>query len=112
MNVEYVQVESTVKPEIIERGVSTVYLRKDITEKTRVSENGDEQIYWSYLEAKFSYEKFDAYVGLVMAENALKGVNDSDNINKLVEGQEMDGNYQLAVLEAVADLYEALANNV
>ena len=44
-----------------------------------------------------------------MAENAIKGTNDSDNIVQLMAGQETGDSQQLAIMEAIADLYNAVA---
>ena len=44
-----------------------------------------------------------------MAENAIKGTNDSDNIVQLMAGQETGDSQQLAIMEAIADLYDAVA---
>ena len=44
---------------------------------------------------------------MVTAENAIKGQNDSANIASLVSGQSTNEFYQLAIMEAIADLYEA-----
>lgn len=44
-----------------------------------------------------------------MAENAIKGTNDSDNIVQIMAGQETGDSQQLAIMEAIADLYDAVA---
>ena len=46
---------------------------------------------------------------VTMAENAIKGTNDSDNIVQLMAGQETGDSQQLAIMEAIADLYDAVA---
>lgn len=38
-----------------------------------------------------------------------KGTNDSDNIVQLMAGQETGDSQQLAIMEAIADLYDAVA---
>ena len=38
-----------------------------------------------------------------------KGTNDSDNIVQLMAGQETGDFQQLAIMEAIADLYDAVA---
>ena len=37
-----------------------------------------------------------------MAENAIKGTNDSDNIVQIMAGQETGDSQQLAIMEAIA----------
>lgn len=44
-----------------------------------------------------------------MAENAIKGTKDSENIVQLIAGQETGDGNQLAIMEAIADLYDAVA---
>ncbi len=109
MEINYKYAESTVKPTALEVSVGTVYLRKDITSITRTSEQGDETTYWTYQEAALTPEEFNAYTNLVMAENAIKATNDSDNIVQIMAGQETGDNNQLAIMEAIADLYDAIA---
>ncbi len=108
MNVEYVRVESMVKPETLTKDVTTVYIRKDITEETRTNEQGETTTFWSYQEAAMSHEEFDKYITLVQAQNAINGVDDSGNISKLLVGQAASDEYQLSVMSAIADLYETL----
>lgn len=45
----------------------------------------------------------------MMAENAIKGTNDSDNIVQIMAGQKTGDSQQLAIMEAIADLYDAVA---
>lgn len=65
-----------------------IYLRKDITSITRTSEQGDKTTYWTYQEAALTPQEFNEYTNLLMAENAIKGTNDSDNIVQIMAGQE------------------------
>lgn len=108
MELNYRYAESTVKPSAIEINDGTVYLRKDISEQVRTSEQSEEITYWTYQEAQLTPEEFNEYVNMLMAKNAIKGQNDSDNIVSLMIGQENNDNNQLAVMEAIADLYEML----
>ena len=108
MELTYQKSESTVKPLEFEATVDTIYLRKNITEETREQEGFDPIIMYVYDECAMSLEEFNEYSRMVMAQNALKGTNDSANINKLVDGQEMNDMYQLTLMEAIADLYEIL----
>ena len=80
MELNYKYAESTVQPTALEVTVGTVYLRKDITSITRTSEQGDKTTYWTYQEAALTPQEFNEYTNLLMAENAIKGTNDSDNI--------------------------------
>lgn len=108
MELTYQKSESTVKPLEFEATVDTIYLRKNITEETREQEGLDPIAMYVYDECAMSLEEFNEYSRMVMAQNALKGTNDSANINKLVDGQEMNDVYQLTLMEAIADLYEIL----
>ena len=78
MELNYKYAESTVQPTALEVTVGTVYLRKDITSIARTSEQGDKTTYWTYQEAALTPQEFNEYTNLLMAENAIKGTNDSD----------------------------------
>ena len=96
MELNYRDAESTVKPSALEITEGTVYLRKDIAEITRTSEQGgDTTIYYTYQEAALTPQEFNKYTSILMAENAIKGTNDSDNIISLMDGQAAGDNNQL-----------------
>lgn len=84
----------------------TVFLRKN--HKT-VEQNGN--TLWECDETVISIDEFNEYADFVSRQNAIKGINDSDNIASLVSGQSMNEFNQLATMEAIADLYEALASS-
>lgn len=109
MELNYRYAESTVKPAALEVTEGTVYLRKEITSIKRSPEQGDDVVYWTYQEAALTPQEFNDYTSLVMAENAIKGTNDSDNIVKLMAGQENGDSNQLVIMEAIADLYDTIA---
>ena len=104
MELDYRYVESTVKPSALEINDGTVYLRKDYSEIVRTTEQNEEVTYWTYQEAQITTQE----VNMLMAQNAIKGQNDSENIVSLMVGQENNDSNQLAVMEAIADLYEML----
>ena len=101
--------ESTVKPVSIEVGKRTVFLRKDFVEEVRTDMDGNEVTFWTYQEAKMSHEEFERYSNFIVKQNAINGVNDSQNINNLVDGQANSDNNQLIIMEAFADLYDMIA---
>ena len=105
MELIYRPSESTVRPVEIEKSKRTVFLRKDIVEEER-----DGSVYYTYQEAKLSHEEFDKYASFVAAKNAINGVNDSTNIVNIINGQAVGDNNQLIIMEALADLYDAIAN--
>lgn len=109
MELQYKYAESTVKPAALEVTEGTVYIRKDITSVTRIHEQGDETVYWTYQEAELTPKEFNEYTSLLMAENAIKGTNDSSNIVQLMAAQETGDTNQLAIMEAIADLYDIIA---
>lgn len=86
--------ESTVKPESVEISSTTVFLRKDITKEKRTDELGKSIIFWTYQEAKMTPDEFVAYAGLISAKDAISNVT-IDN--------------QLAIMEAIADLYDEIS---
>lgn len=108
MELDYRYAESTVKPSALEINDGTVYLRKDYSEIVRTSEQSEKVTYWTYQEAQITTQEFNEYVNMLMAQNAIKGQNDSKNIVSLMVGQENNDSNQLAVMEAIADLYEML----
>lgn len=110
MKFDYVYAESTVKPPFIERGYSTVFINKDVASEERTNPDGSTTTFWTYQQAEVPTEEFDAYIELLMANNAIKGVNDSENISQLVDGQANGDNNQLIIMEAIADLYDVIAS--
>lgn len=100
--------ESTVQPSAIEMCKKSVFVRQNITESTRTDESGNTVTYWAYEEASLTPEEFNEYVQYISASNALKGVNDSGNILRILSGQELSDNNQMIVMEAIADLYDVI----
>lgn len=95
----YMPVESTVKPLTIEVGVDTVYLRKNITDESRIGMDGKTVKYWTYQEAKMTPEEFNSYTTILNTEKVVQ----------LVNGQENTNNGQMIIMNAMADLYDAIA---
>lgn len=112
MELNYKYAESTVKPTVLEVTEGTVYLRKEITSITRTPEQGETTEYWTYQEATLTPQEFNEYSSLLMAENTIKGTNDSDNIIKIMAGQETGDFNLLAIMEAVADLYNIVTTMI
>lgn len=105
----YIDAESTVKPNSIEIQSATVYLRRDVTEFERENGDGTTTTFYSYKEAKMTPEEFNQYTNQLSAINALKGVNNADNILQILTGQQNGDTNQMTIMEALADLYEAVA---
>ena len=101
--------ESTIKPVEVEIGKHTVFLRKDFVETERAYDDTTITI-WSYQEAKMTHEEFAEYSNFIAAKNAINGVNDSENISTILTGQENGDSNQLIIMEAIADLYDAIAS--
>lgn len=110
MELNYRYSESTVKPAALEIAEGSVYFRKEITSVTRTSEQGDETVFWTYQEAELTPQEFNNYASLLMAEYTIKGKDDSVNIVQLMAGQEAGDGNQLIIMEAIADLYDAVAS--
>lgn len=110
MELNYRYSESTVKPAVLEIAEGSVYFRKEITSVTRTSEQGDETVFWTYQEAELTPQEFNNYASLLMAEYTIKGKDDSANIVQLMAGQEAGDGNQLIIMEAIADLYDAVAS--
>ncbi len=92
MEPEYRCSESTIRPQQVEVAGETVYIRKDITESKREDMDGGTVSYWTYQEAALSKEEFNQNA------NAL-----------LMSGQKNGDGDRLAIMEAIADLYDVLA---
>lgn len=110
MELNYRYSESTVKPAALEIAEGSVYFRKEIASVTRTSEQGDETVFWTYQEAELTSQEFNNYASLLMAEYTIKGKDDSANIVQLMAGQEAGDGNQLIIMEAIADLYDAVAS--
>ena len=93
MELNYVYSESTVKPLSIEFCKKSVYLRKDITPETRTDDSGNEYTIWTYQEAWMTPEEFNEYSKELQITKAL---DNDDN--------------QMIIMEALADLYDIIAN--
>ena len=73
MTLTYYKSESSVSPELTEFGKKTVYIRKNIEEKTGVDEmTGETETYYEYDEAKLTFAEYDEY----MTELRLDDVED------------------------------------
>lgn len=102
--------ESTVKPVELEKSKHTVFIRQNISEEERTDLDGNTYMMWVYEEAKMSHDEFNEYSSFIAAKNAINGTNDSANISNLLAGQENGDNNQLIIMEALADLYDAIAS--
>ena len=98
------------KPETVEITKNTVFIRKDIEKQNIVSEEGIVTSLWIYKEAKLSHDDFVKYSSLIASKNAVEGINDTNNILQLMSDQENGDNNQLIIMEAIADLYDAISN--
>ena len=93
MELIYRPSESTVRPVEIEKAKHTVFLRRNIVEEERKDADGNVYAMWVYEEAKLSHEEFGKYASFM-----------------LVAGQANGDNNQMIIMEALADLYDAIAN--
>lgn len=108
MKLNYIYVESTVKPSVVKLGKTTAYIRKDIRQAVR-EDDGETVELWTYQEAKMPRSEFDEYSKLLAATNAMKNDNVPTDIANLILAQENGDNNQLIIMEALADLYEMIA---
>lgn len=105
MKLVYNYSESTVKPPEVERGKTTAYFRRNF-----VQEDRDGTIFWTYEEATVPVAEFDKYAAGLAAENAVKGANDSKNIQSIQKNGINNNDNQLIIMEAIAELYELIAS--
>ena len=99
MELIYRPSESTVRPAEIEKAKRTVFLRRNIVEEERKDDVGNVYTMWVYDEAKLSHEEFEKYASFMNAKNIINIAN----------GQANGDNNQLIIMEALADLYDAIA---
>lgn len=94
MTLKFTKTQSTVEPQKIWVNGNWAYIRRNIT-KT-VDNSGEISItFYNYEEAKLGIEQFNAYANQI-----------------LMNGQENNENNQLALMEAMADMYETMALGV
>lgn len=105
MELNYIYSESTVKPLSIEFTKKSVYLRRNVIEEIR-----DGVPFYIYEEACLTPEEFNEYASQIKAVNAINGVNDSRNIANIMTVQKFGDDNQMIIMEAIADLYEAITN--
>ena len=94
MELKYRDSASTVRPETIEIGKTTVFLRTDIQKEERTDANGDTTVFWTYREAKMTPDEFTVYASLLSSKEVVNNVY-VDN--------------QLIIMEAIADLYDKIS---
>ena len=94
MVLKYRYSESTVKPEPVEIGKTTIFMRTDIRKEIRTDESGNEMVIWIYQEAKMTPDEFTAYANLLLSKDIVNSVN---------------ANNQLSIMEAIADLYDEIS---
>lgn len=95
MDLKYRYSKSTVRPETVEIGKTTVFIRSDINKEIREDESGNKTVFWTYQEAKMTPEEFTAYAELLSSKDIIGCVN---------------ANNQLIIMNAIADLYDVIAN--
>lgn len=102
MKVTYIKSESTVKPDVVSIEKTTVYVRRNIVEEVRTYEDVSTTFY-VYEEAALSHEEFSKY------SNELAAINSAYIAQLVSEGADSTNN-QLILMEAIADLYDAIAS--
>lgn len=110
MDIKYIKSESTSKPDIVSIEKNVVYLRRNIVAKNRTYADCDPITFYVYDEAVLTHDEFVKYSNELAAMNAVRGVNDSDNIAKLIVNGADNTDNQLILMEAIADLYDIIAS--
>lgn len=100
MKLKYKLTESTIRPLPIEFYETMVYLRKDISSREVFDSENNPSTLWTYQEAKLTPSEFNEYSQVLMV----------NNMSQLISGQENGDNNQLIIMEAIADLYDAIAS--
>lgn len=105
--------ESKSIPKMIEIQGKTAYIRKNIVERhtpvfDKINEKEGFRVDYVCEEAKMSIPEFNEYVSLISSQNAINGVNDSTNISSILSSQQVNDFNQLAIMEAIVELFEML----
>lgn len=95
MELKYYQSASTVKPDAVEIGKTTIFLRTDVQKETTTDDFGDPVTLWTYKEAKLTPDDFITYANLLSS----KDIVNSTNVNN-----------QMIIMEAIADLYDKISD--
>ncbi len=104
MKVIYVKSESTVKPDVVSIEKTTVYMRCNIVEETRTYK-GVSTTFYVYEEAALTHEEYAKY------SNELAAINSAHIAQLVANGMDTTDN-QLILMEAIADLYDAIASRM
>ena len=110
MDLNYKNAESNMKPLDVEISKHTAFIRKDIVEDIRIID-GESIVFYTYKEAKLSINDFNEYLNSLIIKNAIESEKTSGNITNIVSGQENSDSNQLAIMEAIADLYDMISSN-
>ena len=111
MKLKYRYSESTIKPETIEINPNnTVYIRKDIIPEIRSYDENNSITYWTYQEALLTMEEFNTYAAQLMSLNAIKNMDNAENIKQLTTKQKNGDCNQMIIMEAIAEIYEMIVN--
>ena len=110
MELKYIYAQSSSMLPSIEIQKTTVYFRRNFVEEVRTDNSGNTYTIWVFEEAMMPVEEFNAYASKLVSINAVKAIDDSENIKDLKVGQENGDNNQLIIMEAIADLYDAIAS--
>lgn len=105
MELNYRHSESTVKPLVVEAVQNSVYIRKNLTSEKRKMDTGTAITYWTYDEACLSQSEFNSYVAELTVINAF---NSENSISKIIENMGTSDDNQIILMEALADLYDAV----
>jgi hypothetical protein len=109
MEPNYKYSESTEKPLTIELSGDSVYLRRNIQSIMRTDDQNNSVVYWTYEEAYMSNEEFNLYANALAAKSAIEGADNTSNIVEILAQQTAGGDNQMAIMEAIADLYDAIS---
>lgn len=104
MTLTYISAESTVKPEELEVGKTTVFLRRDIVEEQRDAnrEDGSTITIYKYDEAKMTKDEALSYLG-----------NRQSSLAEDTDGFLIDHEYRLLQLElGISDSTSAISEEV
>jgi hypothetical protein len=113
--ITYKEVEGTQaeKPQAVEIGSTTVYLRKNITRATKENTDGETYKVWKYEEAALTLAEYEKYKELLeeMESPAIQQLREENTelmaaLADIYERVEEQDAKQLYIMAALADIYE------
>jgi len=107
LELNYVNSESTVYPTLVEVGVTTAYLRRNVASEKKTDGDTTYTLY-KYEEAALPKADFEKHAAELMMNEQMNAQKTSETI---IDNQATAETSQLSIMSAIAELYETLVLN-